>query len=892
MNVRLFLLYDIERASVDPELLQSFVDEALEQLETAEPLVIELKESCEATGTVDGEAINMIFRLFHSMKGSAGFLKLSNVQSVTHEAETLLDLFRKGKATVSTNHADVLFKAIDWVHGCLEIIAGTQSDADANPDAIVQLLKEAIAAEVGTPIRTAAKPVQKPTTPKPEPTPDSEPAAAPELDLPPIEITRSMRDRFVQEATEWFEEIEQCLVQFENNPERVDDLQEAFRIMHSFKGNCGFMGLVDMERLSHRMESLLNLMRKGEVESSGNNVQLVLNLVDVLRDTVTEFSDKGDGAVPSIDVYLTLIGDVLPHLDDEQGDGECDSQQPGILVVDDDDDILKMLQSALESEGYCCTTAKDGPEALRLLGEPMVKRKCKLIITDIMMPGMDGEQLIEAIRKARSDLPIIVITAHGDRELLKRLLGMGIQEYLDKPFEVSEILQQIKRVLSNKEGQAKSAKETEAAAVEKASKAASVEVRSGPQTRAVNRRDIRVDLTKLDQLINLVGELVISEAMVTRHPILADHEDEMLERAIHQLRRVSSELQDVAMSVRMIPLAATFRRMIRLVHDVSGKLDKKIRLQLEGEDTEVDKTVIEMIADPLVHIVRNSCDHGIETPEDRATAGKPEEGTITIEGRHEGGEVWILIRDDGKGLKRDVILDRARERGLVDGDGRDMTDEEVFKLIFEPGFSTAAKVTDVSGRGVGMDVVKKNIEKLKGRVDIRSREGQGTTVILRIPLTLAIIEGMLVRVGKARYTIPLLTIRENVRIEKSQRTVTPDGQEVVRLREELLPVVRLHEAFRIQPDSRNLEDGILIVAELDGKAVCLLVDEILGQQETVIKGISNYLGTARGISGCTILGDGEVSLILDMTTLIAMSADSDLQEERQEQPSEAATNGL
>jgi two-component system chemotaxis sensor kinase CheA len=347
-------------------------------------------------------------------------------------------------------------------------------------------------------------------------------------------------------------------------------------------------------------------------------------------------------------------------------------------------------------------------------------------------------------------------------------------------------------------------------------------------------------------------------------------EDEYYNRAKHQLRRICDDLKDVAMSVRMVPLSATFRKMIRLVHDLATKSGKKIKLNLEGEATEVDKTVIEQIADPLVHIVRNSCDHGVETPEKRVAAGKDETGTVTLEGRHEGGEVWILIKDDGNGLSRERILAKAKERGLIEEDPTDWPDERVFKMIFEPGFSTAEQVTDISGRGVGMDVVRRNIEKLNGRIDISSKEGEGSTFILRIPLTLAIIDGMLVRVGNARYMIPTLSIRESLVPEKKQITITPDGREVLRLREEMLQVYRLYDLFDQKPDSEVLQDGILIVAEDSGRSFALFVDEIIGQQQTVIKGMSDYIGRARGFSGCTILGDGSVSLILDIGSLPEM----------------------
>lgn len=383
---------------------------------------------------------------------------------------------------------------------------------------------------------------------------------------------------------------------------------------------------------------------------------------------------------------------------------------------------------------------------------------------------------------------------------------------------------------------------------------------------------IRVDLSKLDSLINLVGELVIAEAMVTRNPDLEGQEFENLDKASHHLRRITNDLQDVAMSVRMVPLAGTFQKMVRLVHDTAVKAGKKVNLNLCGEDTEVDKTVIEMISDPLVHIVRNAIDHGLETPEERVRTEKKEMGQVTIQARHESGEVWILVSDDGRGMDRQAILTKAIEKGLVEGDGSDLRDEDVYKLIFEPGFSTASSVTEISGRGVGLDVVKKNIEKINGRVDIKCTPGAGSQFIMRIPLTMAIIEGMLVRVGRSTYNIPLLSIREAFRPEADQVTTTPDNIEVVKLRNDMIPVVRIHNLYGMEPSFDQLTEGILVIVENDGVSAALFVDEILGQQQTVVKGLSDYVGSLHGVSGCTILGDGRISLILDVATILAGAA--------------------
>jgi two-component system chemotaxis sensor kinase CheA len=341
------------------------------------------------------------------------------------------------------------------------------------------------------------------------------------------------------------------------------------------------------------------------------------------------------------------------------------------------------------------------------------------------------------------------------------------------------------------------------------------------------------------------------------------------------MSKIIRDLQEMAMVLRMVPVSGLFRRMIRLVHDLSAKAGKKVDLQLSGEETEVDKTVIETITDPLVHLLRNSLDHGLESPSDREKAGKSEKGLVKLSARHEEGEVWITVEDDGWGLNRDKLLAKASSKGLITGNGSDMSDKAVFNLIFAPGFSTAEKITDISGRGVGMDVVRKNLEKINGKIDVESRQGKGTRVRLRIPLTMAIIDGMLIRVGLTRCILPLLAIREIFCPELGAITVTPDGLELVKVRGQFFPIVRLHDIVNNQPGTEKLNEGVLVLVEHQETRVCLFVDEILGQQQTVIKGLSEYLGNARCVSGCTILGDGQVCLILDVGTLVEVNKKED-----------------
>ena len=393
------------------------------------------------------------------------------------------------------------------------------------------------------------------------------------------------------------------------------------------------------------------------------------------------------------------------------------------------------------------------------------------------------------------------------------------------------------------------------------------------------KKDIRVETTKIDKLFDLVGELITIETMVSNNPDLAGMEFPNFVKATNMLNKITRELQEISLSIRMMPLESLFNKMKRLVRDVSLKMGKKVELTISGQETEMDKNVIDEIADPLVHILRNSIDHGVESPEDRLAKGKPEIGEVSLSARYEGNEILIVIEDDGKGLDKDIILKKAQSKGIQKAFADKMTDKDIWNLIFEPGLSTAEKVTDISGRGVGMDVVKKNIEKLRGKVDIFSKQGEGSRFTMRIPLTLAIMEAMIIRIGAERFAVPILTIRESFKIKPEQVYKTMDGLEMVKVRDEVLPVIRLHEYFEKNTHSRNLEDGILIYIETRDKKVCLFADEIVGQQQAVIKGFSDFIGKLPAVMGCMILGDGDVGLILDIEGLIELSEQDILNQE-------------
>jgi two-component system chemotaxis sensor kinase CheA len=729
------------------EIIHEFVTESRDMIEQLEPAIIELGQNS------DPETMNAIFRLFHSMKGSAGFLEFDHLTRVAHAAENLLDLIRNGEITLVPDHVDLLCAACDFAKEALNMVESDYNDDSmvAPADEISVKLHDAIELAKGG---GAAEAIDPPTE-----------APAPGEDLR-LEITDEMRLSFVQEGNDLLQQTEQGLLAWGENATDRDSLGEIFRHVHSFKGNCGFFGFSHLEKLSHQMENILDRAKSGSRLGLDNPADQLLASLDVLQQTLNNIADGKDDQIDNLDEHLEKLNLLLTPL----------------------------------------------------LGDFLIEE------------GVEKESINKAVETQKKPVGEILV-----------------DQGLASPVQVDSALKKQQEKIAEAKATNKPAARTSTVA---------------------KRQDIRVELGKLDNLINLIGELVIAENMLIHNPDLLGLELENFNKAGQHMSKLVRELQEMAMTIRMIPVSGLFRRMIRLVHDISAKSGKKVDLVLIGEETEIDKTVIETITDPLVHLLRNSLDHGLEQPEERLAAGKNEKGTIRLCASHEEGEVWVVIEDDGRGLNREKILEKALSKGLIEGDGSDLSDKQINNMIFAPGFSTAAQITDISGRGVGMDVVKKNLEKIKGKIDISTNPGGGTKITLRIPLTLAIIDGMIVRVGETTCIVPTLSMLEAFRPNMEQITITPDGDELARVRENFFPIIRLHDILGKNPDSKNLADGILIVLEYQDSRFCLFIDEILGQQQTVIKGLSDFIGNVPGVSGCTILGDGGVSLILDVGTLV------------------------
>ncbi len=727
----------------EQDLLLSFVEEGNELLDESELLLTERVANSIESGETDIEALNTSFRLFHSLGGGAGFLHLHTVRSVTDAAVALLDLFRKGTGAPQSEHIDILTSTCNFLRRLLNNIKSdfTENGFEHEAEDIIHNLREKIGNITGEELVrvkvVAGNEVDSEPETKPEP-PIAETVGGNDIDDQfKLTITPEMTRQFVLESNDLLSATEQIFLQLEKKPHNQEQIGDAFRALHSFKGNCGFLSYVDLEKLSHLAETVLDSMRYGEIEGNGELFSLLLEVLDSLKQGVALVSEGQEPTLPAATRLGNLLQDSVKKLEDSGTDGGQSNTEPSV---------------------------EQGMTAAQRTSEPP---------------------------------------------------------------------------------------------------------KSAAPQENTSWQSIRVDVEKLEALLDLVGELVIAEAMVAQNPDLKNLDTPMenFERSSRHLNKITRDLQDIATAIRMVPLSGVFRRTIRLVRDLTQKTGKKVELEIIGEQTEVDKTIIEQITDPLVHIIRNSIDHGIGKPKDRKKLGKPEAGHLTLEAKHVGGEVWISIKDDGRGLDREKILAKAVERGLIDSNGDDLSDNEVWHLVFQPGFSTADRLTDVSGRGVGMDVVKRNIENIRGKVDIISAPGECTEVILKIPLTLAIIDGMTIRVGDSRYIVPLVSIKETLRANADDITHTMDGQEIINIRGHLYAIVRLHECFGVEPTSKSLSDGIIMMVEDADRLFCIFVDELIGQQQVVIKGLSGYIGKIAAVSGCTILSDGAVCLIIDIASL-------------------------
>jgi len=548
------------------------------------------------------------------------------------------------------------------------------------------------------------------------------------------------------------------------------------------------------------------------------------------------------------DILREFVNEAREHLD---------NIEQGVLVLEDQPEDAATLGSIFRA----FHTFKGASGFLRLV--PVNRLSHEL------------ENLLDSARSGRMVLsPACIDVILEGKDVLKEFIDeLQLQIDLHKPVEPihvpsNHLVKRVRGILENPGSADLFASQPAPVPVSAAGErpAAASEPR-----KKVGSQMMKVDTRRFDSLVELVGELVIAQSQVSQHPDLQNLRSQQLSRNLLQLGQISLELQKIAMSLRMVAIRATFHKMNRLVRDLTANVSKKVDLAISGEDTEMDRTIVEELGDPLMHMIRNSVDHGIEKPEDRVAKGKPATGTIKLSAYHQGGNMVIEIADDGGGLNKKRILAKAVERGIVP-EGADLDDAQIHDLIFAPGFSTAEKITDISGRGVGMDVVKQNIGKLRGKIEIESTPGRGTTFRIFLPLTLAIIDGLIARVGDQRYIFPTLSVCESFRPTADMISTIGGKGEVVKVRDKLRPLLRLYDYFKIQPRSTNPTESLLIVVESANQQRCVMVDELIGKQEVVIKSLDERFKTNRALAGAAILGDGKVGLILDPSALVGASA--------------------
>ncbi len=677
---------------------------------------------------------------------------------------------------------------------------------------------------------------------------------------------------FFEEAGENLDQLEQILLHLDLQSANDEELNGIFRCAHSIKGGAATFGFTDVAELTHHMESLLDRLRRHELQPVPEMVDVLLESADAARSLLARHQAGEQGeAVPTGDLVRrisALAAGAAAPVATAPAPAPSPAPAPAAAVV---------------AGAAVASPAAGQPRQLELevgpLAQPALADAIKELFRDI--PGLGSISDLPA--SAPGMRRFAVQTSSSNDDLLDLLAFHVAKEQvrITEPGALQAAAPAAEPAAGGYGFFTDAAPAPAAAPLQApAAPASATEPRSPPTQAApaaqaahpapaqsLESTSIRVAVSKVDQLINLVGELVITQAMLAQN-------SRGLDPAVHQqllagladLDRNTRDLQESVMYIRMIPMSVVFSRFPRMLRDLAHKLGKKVEMVTVGEATELDKGLVEKITDPLTHLVRNSCDHGIELPAERRAKGKPEHGTITLAASHQGGSIVIEVRDDGQGLSREKILRKARERGLDVSD--QMSDAEVWQLIFAPGFSTAEVVTDVSGRGVGMDVVKRNITALNGTVEIDSVEGQGTRVAVRLPLTLAIMDGMSVGVDNEVYILPLSSVVESFQVQAGDLNTVAQGAQLVKVRDEYMPVIALEKIFEVPRLDASKSSDIMVVVEADGSRVALLVDELLGQHQVVVKNLETNYRKVPNISGATILGDGRVALILDTASLV------------------------
>jgi len=797
--------------SSNEHMLEMFLFEMTSLLEQLDEVLLKSEKSKELTG----DSVNEVFRIMHTIKGSAAMMEFDLIASVTHKLEDCFFFIRdNGLDPVHfTELFDLMLDATDFLKtqlGAIQNGEELETSSDLTPRSQVFFAK--LKGEGG----------EIPAAPAP-PVPEPELAGAPDTAaaFEPVPVFPSMESAMTFEV--WFEE--DC---------GMANLR-AFMLVTSLSAKCRIVSY-EPHDIESNPDSAEHIMLNGFIVNLESELPYI-QVRDMIEHTLHVRS-------------ATLIGE-----DEFSAPANYISGQRYAVMIRFEEDCgmenlrAFMLVNSLRAN---CKIISTAPEDIE--NNPgtaaIIQRDGLSIVLETPMPAPELQDILNKAMYVKS----------------ARLTEVGQAPAAQSAPGVQDEQKSAPAPSAKKEAPESEASDPESKPAPKSAPAPAVKA-------PIKQSLISVSLDKLDKLMDLMGELVITESMVVRSPDLKGLTNmDNFQKAERQLRKLTGELQDMVMSIRMIPVAGTFQKMQRIVRDMCKALGKDADLITMGEETDIDKTIIDGVADPIMHLVRNSMDHGVETPEERISKGKPGKGTVTLSAQNTGGEILITVSDDGKGLDAEILLNKAKKNGILTKPISEYSEKEAFMLLFAPGFSTKEQVTEFSGRGVGMDVVKKNIERIGGTVAIESKKGYGTSVFLKIPLTLAIVDGMDISVGNGIYTLQITAINESFKATKEQVIVDTDGNEMIVIRGDVYPIVRLHDLYNVPDCKTDIEEGILIWVRSGDHSVVLFADQLIGEQQIVVKPMPVYLGRFNikpyGISGCTILGDGTISLILDVGSII------------------------
>ena len=690
-----------------------------------------------------------------------------------------------------------------------------------------------------------------------------------------------MRDEylsvFIDETKEAIQNMNDILLKLEQDMEDMEAINELFRILHTLKGMAGTMEFNTMMTLCHRMENLLDEVRNGRMKLTEDIIDRLFKGADILEQMLSSIEEGESDELEEVDVD-SLIKEFEDMLEgkpvgsskeekkeeskkEEAGEGEKEEkgeEEESAIPVEITDELIHVIKEAKEKgyESYYVRVTLDEGTQLKAARMYLVFHKIEDLGGEILRTVPPVEDIED--EKFDFDVDLIIIAKQSAEELSAAIGSVtDVARVIVRPFDPEKELEKKKKEEEKKKEEAKKKEDTK--------KADAHAHHKDDKKKKKITQTVRVDIEKLDTLMNLMGELVIARSRIVE--TLKKYSIKEVDESLAQLSRITLDLQNIVMKIRMVPIAYVFNRFPRMVRDLAKQMNKEVDFIIKGEETELDRTFVEEIGDPLLHLLRNAIDHGIESKEERIAKGKPPKGTIILSARHEGNNVVIEIVDDGKGIDRDKVIKKAVERGLID-EARAMMlpDDKVFELIFLPGFSTKDEVTEVSGRGVGMDVVKNVVESLNGSVSIESQKDKGTKVTIRLPLTLAIIQALLVKIKDFVYAIPIATIDSTLKITKEDIQVVQD-QEVVVIRKEVVPIIKLWEALGIPHDEESQSMNVVII-KMGNRKYGIVVDTLIGQDDIVIKSLGKLFSDVREFSGGAVLGDGSIALILDVANLM------------------------